>query len=500
MLNPKGAILATLISTVSFFATSFSQENFFDTNTIQHAVVQIFSQVAAFDWLEPYKTPEQYTTSGSGFIINEQGYIVTNAHVVDQAVALWVYMPALGKRLVDAQLVSFCPEHDLALLRLDESARQEIVEHFGKMPFLTIGNSDRLRRADAVITYGYPLPFGQGALKSTDGIYSGPESGLLQISAALNPGSSGGPLLNKKGEVVGINCSGILDAQSIGYAIPSNLLITLLPEMYKRPCIKRRSLGGSLQPITPYTFSYLGVSTADGCYIQEVLPGGPLDKAGVQAKDILVQIDGHAIDSYGEITLEGYDEKRALSEYIERVPFGTSIELLVCRGECTFICSLMPQEVVDNSFRTMYPAYEKIDYEVFGGMVLMQLMQNNYELLVGDAPGLERLYMTKNNTQSLLVITHIFPNSELNRCGLLMPGDCMQMVNNEPVSTLADFRAALKKQRANDYFALTVADMKTDESHTLLVVLPMAKLLEENRLLSEQYHFDNSGGYREKTA
>ena len=157
-------------------------------------VVQVFAQIAELDLMQPYKTPTQYGSRGSGFFINEHGHIITNAHVIDQAHAIWIQIPSLGKRLINVIVVGICPERDIALLRVADEDVDYIRSELGYIPYLVLGDSDKVRRSDEVLALGYPL--GQESLKSTTGVISGREKNLIQMSAPINPGSSGGPLLN----------------------------------------------------------------------------------------------------------------------------------------------------------------------------------------------------------------------------------------------------------------------------------------------------------------
>ena len=121
---------------------------------VKDTVVQIFSQRTEFDFLQPYRTPEQMNMFGSGFFINESGDIVTNAHVVDQAKTLWIQIPSLGKRIIDVSVVGVSPERDLALLRVSPEDVLFIKKTLGAIPFLPLGNSDMVRRSDEVLALG----------------------------------------------------------------------------------------------------------------------------------------------------------------------------------------------------------------------------------------------------------------------------------------------------------------------------------------------------------
>src|ERR1700722_1786666 len=137
----------------------------------QHAVVQISAQIGGFNWLEPYKIGKQYEGRGSGFFINADGYCVTNLHVIEDAKTVWVYLPALGREPLYADIVSICPEQDIALLKLTDASLKAVRAQLNGIPHLVLGDSDALQRTQGVLALGYPL--GQYRLKSTTGVISG---------------------------------------------------------------------------------------------------------------------------------------------------------------------------------------------------------------------------------------------------------------------------------------------------------------------------------------
>jgi len=160
----------------------------------QNAIVQVFAQIGQFDWCEPYRIEAQYESFGSGFLIDDNGYVVTNAHVVESAKYIWIQVPILGRKKLDVEVVSICPDRDIALLKISDSGVADLRALLGSIPFLVLGDSDAVQSADGVLVLGYPL--GQYHVKSTTGIVSGQEfvlsSSLLQVTAPINPGNSGG--------------------------------------------------------------------------------------------------------------------------------------------------------------------------------------------------------------------------------------------------------------------------------------------------------------------
>lgn len=454
---------------------------------VRDTVVQIFSQIAEFDWLQPYRTPMQGAARGSGFLINESGDIITNAHVVDQAVAVWIQIPSLGKQLIDASIVSICPERDLALLRIDQEQLAAIKKFLGRIPFLPLGDSDTVYRADEVLALGYPL--GQESLKSTTGVVSGRESQMIQTSAPINPGNSGGPLLNTDGEVIGINSAGILEAQNIGYAIPVNNLKVVLHDLYKEPLLRKPFIGVLSQNVTPCTSGYLGNPGDGGCYVLDVVKNSPLEKAGVQAGDMIYEINGNRLDIYGEMTVPWSEDKISILDFISRLSIGQEVKLVIYRaGERKEMMVTYDQSAV-LPVRRIFPGYETIDYEVFAGMVIMQLSLNHVKIMAEQVAGLAKYQEPKNQEDPALIITHIFPSSQLNRARTVTPGVIVKEINGERVQTLEQVRAAWKKSIATGYLTLKIIDTVTRASDNVLVVLPFEKVLQEELLLARHYRY-----------
>lgn len=457
------------------------QENVADT------VVQIFSQVAEIDLLQPYKTPSQGTSSGSGFFINAEGDIVTNAHVIDQAKALWIQIPSLGKRIIDVEVVGVSPERDIALLRVTEKSKEIIRKELGTIPWLTLGDSDILRRSDEVMGLGYPL--GQQSLKSTTGVISGYENHWIQTSAPLNPGSSGGPLLNGQGSVIGINNAGIVKAQNVGYAIPINEVKTILPDLYKVKLLRKPFLGIIFNNATDELTDYLGNPQPGGAYVVEVVKDSTLEKAGVLRGDMIYEMNGHRLDIFGEMRVPWSEDKISLIEYVTRLTIDQDIMLVVYRnGERKEIRAKF-QQTENSVISEIYPGYQEVDYEVFGGMVVMPLSLNHLQLLGARAPGLAKYMDVQQRATATLILTHIFPSSHVYRSRAVAVGSTIQSVNGIDVTTLEEYRAALKKSAQGKYLVLRLSDNVARRSDNVIIALEWNKLIDQEVQLSRDYRY-----------
>lgn len=454
---------------------------------VKDTVVQIFAQKAELNMLQPYKTPDQHTGSGSGFFINGDGELITNAHVVNQAKAIWIQIPSLGKRILEVELIGVSPERDLALLRLVPEGLELVKRELGTVPYLSLGDSDLVRRSDEIMALGYPL--GQQSLKSTTGVISGREQYMIQMSAALNPGNSGGPSLNIAGEVIGINTAIIANAQNVGYIIPANDLKIVLPDLHKVKLLRKPFLGVLYNNATESLTEYLGNPHPGGCYVIEVLKDSTLDKAGVKRGDMIYELNGHKIDVYGEMNVPWSEDKISIVDYVSRLSIGQDVSLVLYRNGTRKEVAVTFGQIDDMAIRTVFPGLEPIDYEVLCGMVVMPLTINHIQLLAPAATGLARYAEMKYRGEPRLIVTHIFPSSELFKTRTLTIGATLNEVNGTPVKTLDDLRNALKKPVNSKFLTIKASDNITSTSEHIFVALPFEKVLAQEEKLAFDYHY-----------
>lgn len=243
-------------------------------------------------------SPQQsvQTAIGTGVIINENGYVVTNQHVIDQAQSITVNL-ASGEKL-PASVVGQDYELDLAVLKI--TANQ-------KFSWLELGNSDNLRVGDWVVAIGNPYGLDHTVtagvvsakgrpMQIEDRVYKN----LIQTDAAINPGNSGGPLLNLSGQVVGINTAVNAQAQGIGFAISINTVNQVLNDLIQQGKVIRPYIGIYLQSVTPELASSLGVEV-NGIVVAGVESGSPAAKAGLTKYDVITRIDQKRVNNYDEL-------------------------------------------------------------------------------------------------------------------------------------------------------------------------------------------------------
>jgi serine protease Do len=241
----------------------------------------------------------QFRGMGSGFIVAPEGYVVTNQHVVDHASQITVTLHD-GKKL-PAKLVGIDEKTDLALLK---------VESKENLPYARFGDSERTRVGDWVVAIGNPFGLGGSAtagIVSARGrdIQSGPYDDFFQIDAPINQGNSGGPLFDLSGRVIGINTA-IYSPNGgnvgIGFAIPSKLAENVIDQLRTKGQVERGFLGVTIQPVDEDIAKSLGLESAEGALVASVVEGGPADKAGLEAGDVIVAFDGAAITEVKELT------------------------------------------------------------------------------------------------------------------------------------------------------------------------------------------------------
>lgn len=455
---------------------------------IQDTVVQIIVQSAITDILQPYRIVEQRQNFGSGFFFNDNGDIITNAHVIIQAHAVWIQIPYFGKHIFDVEVVGMCPDRDVAILRLTEEGRQLIKNELGAIPYLFLGDSDLVCRSHEVLALGYPM--GQHTLKSTIGIVSSArEGGFIQTDAALNPGNSGGPLLNTRGEVVGINSAIIADANNIGYAIPINEIARIIKDLYKTKILPKGFLGAVFSHGSAPMTEYLNNPTPGGYYVLEAFEGGLAYKSGLRAGDMVYQFDHYPVDMFGEMSVPWSEDKISIPHYVSRLATGDVIHILAYRNGERKEFEIYFDFTEPYAIKTVYPEYEELDYEIFGGLVVMELTMNHIRHLAEYAPGLMSYADFQKRNDKVLLVTHIFSTSLVNRFRVVSIGNTIKTVNGVPVTSLREYREVLLNSANDRFLCFTFGDNVTKISNNLLVVLPMREIaLQEKRLARENHY------------
>jgi serine protease Do len=360
---------------------------------------------------------------GSGFIIDKEGLIFTNNHVIEGTDEILVMLE--DGREFPAEIVGRDPRTDLALIRIDTEM---------ELHPLRFGDSDALNVGEWVVAIGNPFGLGNTV---TAGIVSakyrrigvGAYDSFIQTDASINPGNSGGPLLNTGGEVIGINTA-ILGGRGgnigIGFAIPVNMAKELLPQL-KEGRVIRGWLGVMIQDITPPIQERLGLDTTRGALVSGVTSGSPADKAGIQRGDVIVSFDGEEIEEMSDLP-----HVVAMTEIGKTVP----VEI-IRRGEKKTI-RVTVEEMVEET-----PRPEPAEAAPRLGLTLEQV-----------TPRIARKHDLPEPTG--LVVVDVEMGSPAARVGLV-PGDVILEINQEEINTVREFRSHLEGLQPGDPVLLLIS-------------------------------------------
>ena len=233
---------------------------------------------------------------GSGFIVDPEGYIVTNNHVVEDTDEIKVILK--DGQEYEATIVGRDPSTDLALIKIE--AKQEL-------PALELGDSSEVKVGQWVMAIGNPFGLGHTVttgIVSAKGrvLGSGPYDDYLQTDTSINPGNSGGPLLNLDGQVIGINTAIIQGGQGLGFSIPVKLASGIIAQLKADGNVTRGWLGVSIQEIEGEVAAYYGLASTKGVLIMEAFKGDPADEAGIKPKDVILSIDGKKVETVRDLT------------------------------------------------------------------------------------------------------------------------------------------------------------------------------------------------------
>lgn len=254
---------------------------------------------------------------GSGFLIDDQGHILTNNHVVEGASTVQVVLD--DGSTIDAEVIGTDPTDDLALISVDAAAVSGITP-------LQLGDSSAVKPGQMAIALGSPYGLNDsitvGIISGLNRSIGGSLTGMLQTDAAINPGNSGGPLLNSEGQVIGINTAieADSDARGVGFAVPSDVAKRVLPDLLAGKEVSRPWLGISGTALTQSRAESLGLSVDEGVYVATVVSDSPADEAGLETGDVITAVDGKSVTSVEE-----------LSAYLNTKQVGGTVSLSVLR-------------------------------------------------------------------------------------------------------------------------------------------------------------------------
>lgn len=378
-----------------------------------------------FEMFEQFMGPMQaqpQQSLGTGFIIREDGLIITNFHVIDKADIIKVQLDEKTDQLYDAKVIGRDQKTDVALIKIE-----------GKKPFpvVKLGTSGDLEVGEWVAAFGNPYGHGHTMTKGIvsalgreiDEINLAP---FIQTDASINPGNSGGPLVNTQGQVIGVNAAIDPRAQGIGFAIPIDYVKTILPQLEKEGAVRRGFIGIQMGELNDNVAAYLNLKTTEGAFVMQVVPNSPAAKGGFREYDVITELDGQKVKSW-----------RDVQKIVARAPIGKEMSAKVLRNNKSvgvkFTVGEQPrEEVAANQPAKKYEG-QKAPFD-YGFRVA------DYNTRLAEEFGIPPL------RQAGPIVIEVTPGSPAAESGLSV-GDVILDVNRARVTKSKDLLKALAKDR-----------------------------------------------------
>jgi len=380
----------------------------------------------------PRKFKRELKGLGTGMVMDSQGHILTNNHVVAGATEIQVLL-ASGDQY-PAKVVGADPKTDLAVIRI--SAK-------GPLPHVTLGDSDQVQVGEWVVAIGHPRGLDQTV---TQGIISAKHrtgitdpstyQDFLQTDAAINPGNSGGPLLNLQGEVIGINAAIVSQSggyEGIGFAIPSNMALYITRQLIAHGKVQRGWLGVSVQDLTPELAKSSDIESTKGALIAEVVKGGPAEKADLRKDDVVIAYQGKEIEDASTLRNEVATSAIGQEAKVTVLRKGKKVELTVKIGnleDAAKLLSASVKERLGGEFRSV-TAKEAEKYGLDSGQGV--------------------------------VIVQVDPKGPLGQVGFEV-GDIILEINSQPIEGMESFVGLVSTLKRGQKIAVLAIDHRTGNS------------------------------------
>ncbi|MGB9498453.1 MAG: DegQ family serine endoprotease [Dissulfuribacterales bacterium] len=359
---------------------------------------------------------------GSGFILAKDGYIVTNAHVIENADKIQVKLKD-GKEY-PAEIIGSDASTDLALIKIKP-------EH--KLTVLKLGNSDKLEVGQWVVAIGNPFGLEHtvtAGIVSAKGrvIGAGPYDDFIQTDASINPGNSGGPLINMEGEVVGINTAIMAGGDGIGFAIPANMAKNVIDQLKDKGEVSRGWLGVSIQDLDSELQEYYDVD--QGVLVVDVVPGDPAEKAGIQAKDIIISVNNQAMES-----------ARELSKFISTLSAGDKAKIKISRNGKIKTFKVKIAQRDDSKVLGSDESGATHSTDELGIYVSNITPEIAHQLKLADRNG--------------VIVDNVEPDSKGDKADIAQ-GDIIREINHHPVKNVSDYKDLISDIKDGDTIQLYI--------------------------------------------
>jgi len=388
----------------------------------------------------PKKFKREVKGLGSGMIMDSQGHILTNHHVVGGATKIEVLLSD-GRRF-PAKIVGTDPKTDLAVIRISTK---------DPLPHVVFGDSDKVEVGEWVVAIGHPRGLDQTV---THGIISAkhrrgimdPNSyqDFMQTDAAINPGNSGGPLLNLKGEVIGVNAVIVSESggfEGIGFTIPSDMAQYVAKALIAHGKVERGWLGVNTRDLTPKLAKSVNSETEKGALIAEVIKGGPADKAGLKKNDVIINFQGKVIPDSSALRNEAANTPVGQEVKVTILREGKKLEVTVKTGSLESSAKMLAASIKDR----------------MGAEVRSPTTQEKEKYNLDDNQG--------------VVISWLDNKGPLKKVGFEV-GDMILAINKQPVEGVENFVQWVNGLKPNESVTLLALDHRSGEMGTLVIVLP----------------------------
>ncbi len=381
-----------------------------------------------FKRFEGPSNPSPTQGRGSAFIIHKDGYILTNNHVIDEATEVTVKLS--DGRSFPAKVVGQDAKTDIALLKIDGA---------GNLPVLPLGDSGALQSGEPVMAIGNPFGLEHtvttGIVSATGRVIGGgPYDDFIQTDASINPGNSGGPLINAKGEAIGMNTAMFSrhgGSIGIGFAVPINMAKFVAPQLAEHGKVERGRLGVTIQPLSPELAKSFGLTQQDGALVSDVAENSPAAQVGLRHGDVIVEYDGHKI---GRTT--------DLSRMVAETPVGKKVAMKVMRDGKEMTLSATIARLTEKKEDAVASATSDAGKRGRLGVVAEPLTPE-------AARGLG------SSVKHGLVVKSVQDGSPADQAGI-RPGDVISEVNRQAVKSAEDLRRAVEQQKAGTSLLLLV--------------------------------------------
>ncbi len=394
---------------------------------------------------------------GSGFFIkykNLEGYILTNAHVVRNAEKIEINSMLTSEEKFEAELVGMVKklEPDVALIRLtDKELLRFKALAVREIEYLELWEGNSPSRGEEIKAIGYPMGMVEPNISGGEitNFVSGSEytTERFVTNAAINPGNSGGPSVSRDGKVVGLNTAVMIDAENIGFITPSGFVKIIIENVLQQNEPHFAGIGGKLQKNADNFNPLLKQTAASGVIVARVEANGFLEAAGIQARDVILSLNGVEFDRHGiVIGKEGHFRHKNIYDVIKLIPIGDQVEVVYLRDGETETASAKAMRNPDKGVVSRPIINERKYLEVFG-MIVQEL---SYEIIEAmreiDANAQINMLQTIDQEKPMLVVTHIHQTTQADEMEW-PPGELIVSANEKEIHTLEEFQEVIDQNK-----------------------------------------------------